>query len=189
MGFETQNSLANHLLIAMPTLNDPGFEGSVTLICEHSAEGAVGMVINKPTSLRIGEVFKELELADLSTERAEQPVLAGGPVSRDRGFVIHNMAGDFESTLQVSSDLKVSFAPDILTALAQSDDSTPALFGLGYAGWASGQLEDELLDNAWLTAPASNELLFDTDFEQRWSQAARSIGVDLDRLAPMAGHD
>ncbi len=189
MNFDPTQSLANQFLIAMPSLNDPGFEGTVTLICEHTAEGAVGMVINRPTDLTLGEVLNQLDMDPASDQIALRPVVAGGPVARDRGFVVHSLPGKFESTLEVSPSIRVSFSLDALSELARASEDANALFGLGYAGWEGGQLEQELLDNAWLTAPADPDLIYATPFEQRWQQAAASIGVDLSKMAPAAGHD
>ncbi len=182
-------SLRNHFLVAMPGMEDPRFVETVTLICEHDAEGAMGVVINRPTDLILGDVLGELELDPACRDVAARQVVLGGPVATDRGFVVHGLTGEFESTLAISPTLRISFSRDIVESVAALDEPQPLLFGIGYAGWGSGQLEDELLSNAWLTAPANREILFDLPFTERWQAAARLIGVDLARLAPDAGHD
>lgn len=173
----------------MPGMNDPSFEETVTLICEHTSEGAMGVIINRPTPLTLGDVLGELDLAASSTAMAERQVVAGGPVSQDRGFVVHGQPGEFESTLEVSTDLRISFSLDVVNWLATLGQPEKILFGLGYAGWESGQLEQEILSNAWLTTPSDTGIVFDVPFEARWKAAADLIGVDLARIAPGAGHD
>lgn len=180
--------LKNQFLIAMPGLLDPSFEGTVTLICSHDEEGAMGVTINRPTEFDFSRIIGELDLSAGTDSTAARPVLAGGPVSIDRGFVLHGSQHDFDSTLNVSDEMRISFSLDAVAALANWPDDEPALFGLGYAGWEAGQLEQEVLENAWLTAPASQELVFTTPFDQRLSKAADSIGVDLGRLASVSGH-
>ena len=184
-----ESSLKNHFLVAMPGMNDPSFEATVTLICEHSDEGAMGVVINRPMPLTLGDVLGELDLEAESTEIAAQPIVSGGPVSRDRGFVVHALPGEFESTLELAPDLRISFSLDIVNSLATLDEPAKALFGLGYAGWEEGQLESEILQNAWLTTPSDASIVFELPFEARWQAAADLIGVDLSRVAPQAGHD
>lgn len=181
--------LQNHLLIAMPGMQDPHFDRSVTLICEHTAEGALGVVINRPVNVMLDAVLAELELKPASAAIGERPVIEGGPVSRDRGFVLHSDRQEFDSTLKISQNLAISFSIDAITALAHGETEGHALFGLGYAGWESGQLEQEILDNAWLTAPADPALVFEAPFAERLTAAARSIGVDWARLTAGAGHD
>ena len=173
----------------MPGMNDPSFEATVTLLCEHSDEGAMGVVINRPMPVTLGDVLAELALEPESSEIAAQPVLAGGPVSRDRGFVVHALPGEFESTVELAPNLRVSFSLDIVNSLADLGEPGQALFGLGYAGWHGGQLEGEILQNAWLTTPADPRIVFDLPFDERWQAAADLIGVDLSRVAPQAGHD
>ena len=159
-----ETSLKNHFLIAMPGMNDPSFEATVTLVCEHSDEGAMGVVINRPMPLTLGDVLGELDLEAASSEMAARPIVAGGPVSRDRGFVVHSLPGEFESTLELTGELRVSFSLDIVNSLASLGAPARALFGLGYAGWDSGQLEREILQNAWLTTPSDAGIVYDLPF-------------------------
>ncbi|MEO0997861.1 MAG: YqgE/AlgH family protein, partial [Pseudomonadota bacterium] len=170
-------------------MRDPSFEATVTLVCEHTADGALGLIVNRPTDLTLGEVLQELNRKPASPDLAGKRVIAGGPVARDRGFVVHGIPGEFDATIEVSDAIRVSFSLDIVDHLATASPNEPALFGLGYAGWDAGQLEAEMLSNAWLTAPSEPELIFELPFSERWHRAAALIGVDIDRLSPDAGHD
>lgn len=184
--------LTGHLLIAMPGLADPNFHRTVTYICEHSEEGALGLVINRPLGIDLGEVFDQLDLTAADPALARQPVLQGGPVHPERGFVLHegdaDAAAGFDATLAVTASIRVTTSQDILAALAGGRGPRRAVLALGYAGWAAGQLEDELAANAWLSVPATPELIFDTPFEARWHAAARLLGIDLATLSSDAGH-
>jgi putative transcriptional regulator len=183
--------LSNQLLIAMPTLADPNFSHTVTLICEHTAKGALGIVLNRPLNMSLGDVFKQLSLSAGDQRLCEQPVLRGGPVQQDRGFVLHpptEGATPWDSTLEVSPTLHVTTSLDILGSMARGDGPQHAVVALGYAGWEAGQLEDEIRSNAWLTVPMDEAIVFGTPFEQRWQAAARLLGIDLGRLSSQAGH-
>jgi putative transcriptional regulator len=186
--------LTNQLLVAMPTLADPNFSQTVTLICEHTAKGALGIVLNRPLSMALGDVFRQLSLESSDAQLRDQPVLRGGPVQQDRGFVLHPPAareGDgepWDSTLEVSPTLHVTTSRDILGSMARGDGPSQAVVALGYAGWDAGQLEDEIRSNAWLTVPADDAIIFATPFEQRWHAAAQLIGIDFGRLSSQAGH-
>ena len=181
-------SLQDHFLIAMPAMGDPNFNETVTYLCKHDAAGALGIVVNRPTEMELGEVFKQLMLETRDPERAAKPVLAGGPVARDRGFVLHQSSIGFESTLSAGNDIRVTVSPDILAALARGDGPDPAIVALGYAGWAAGQLEAELAANAWLCVPADPAIVFETPFEQRWAAAVGLLGVDIHQIATYVGH-
>lgn len=182
------DSLANHFLIAMPSLADENFARSVTLICEHSEEGAMGIVINRPTDLRLGDILEQLGIEPVKAINAAPSVYLGGPVQNNRGFVLHEPVGSWESTLQVTDTLGVSTSRDILEAIAQNRGPEKFLVALGYAGWGAGQLEREISENSWLSGPASREILFDLPVEQRWKAAAQLVGVDLTTLSGEAGH-
>ena len=182
------DSLCNQLLIAMPGMEDPNFSSSVTLICEHSNEGALGIVINKPLQLQLGDVFKQLSLNEADAAMASHPVLHGGPVGTDRGFVLHNPGAAYESSLAVSSDIHLTFSKDVLDAMATGSGPGKSLVALGYAGWDAGQLEQEILSNSWLSVPATTDIVFDLPFDQRWTAAARTLGIDITQIAPDAGH-
>lgn len=180
--------LADHFLIAMPALDDPNFVRGVTLICQHDENGAMGLTINRLSEFTLGDVFEQMDLVTDLQSLAARPVLLGGPVQPDRGFVLHDDPREWSSTLRFGHGLAVSTSRDILEAMARGEGPARCLLTLGYAGWTAGQLEQELADNAWLTVPASQAIIFDTPMESRWSAAARSIGVDLSLLSDGAGH-
>ena len=180
--------LNNHLLVAMPSLADPNFSHSVTLVCEHNERGALGLVINRPLDMRMSEVLDQLSLVTDDARLRDMPVLAGGPVQRDRGFVLHRPGGAaWESTMTVSDSLHVTTSRDVLAAMAKGDGPAQAVIALGYAGWEAGQLDEELLQNAWLTVPCDDSLIFELPFEQRWHAAARLLGIELSRISTQAG--
>ncbi len=180
--------LSNQLLIAMPSLTDPNFSQTVTLVCEHSERGALGIVLNRPMNMNLGEVLDQLGLAGGAPALRAGTVLRGGPVQADRGFVLHHPGEQaWDSTLEVSERLHVTTSRDVLEAIARGDGPGRAAMALGYAGWEAGQLEDEMRQNAWLTVPCDESVVFDLPFEQRWSAAARLLGVDLSRLSHVAG--
>ncbi len=180
--------LTNQFLIAMPAMDDPNFAQTVTLVCEHSERGALGIVINRSLAMTLGEVFDQLGLDATRSRVNGQPVLRGGPVQIERGFVLHTPAGSWESSLPFSPTLHLTTSRDILDALAAGEGPASAVVALGYAGWDAGQLEDELGRNAWLTVSADERVLFETPVEQRWHAAARLLGVDLLSLSSDAGH-
>ena len=180
--------LNNQLLVAMPTLADPNFSHSVTLVCEHNERGALGLVINRPLEMRMSEVLDQLSLATEDARLRDMPVLAGGPVQRDRGFVLHRPGPQgWESTMRVSDTLHVTTSRDVLAAMVKGDGPRQAVIALGYAGWEAGQLDEELLQNAWLTVPCDDSLIFDLPFEQRWHAGARLLGIELSRISTQAG--
>lgn len=181
-------SLMDHFLIAMPSMGDPNFNETVTYVCRHDAEGAIGIVVNRPTDMRLEQVFEQLSLDVRAREQAMQPVLSGGPVNTDRGFVLHTSDSPFEATFEPAGKIKVTVSQDILVQMASGAGPDPAVVALGYAGWDAGQLESELVANAWLSVPADPGVVFDTPFEQRWSAAAGLLGVDIHQLTNYAGH-
>lgn len=180
--------LKNHFLIAMPTLADPNFFHSVVFLCEHSAEGAMGIVVNQPLVITLGEVLQHIEIEPDRREVGQHPVYLGGPVRRDALFVIHQPLQHWESTLVVTDSVGVTTSPDILKALAADEFHGKTLVALGYAGWSAGQLEQEIADNAWLSGQADTRILFNTPAEERWSAAAALLGVDISRLSGEVGH-
>jgi putative transcriptional regulator len=180
--------LSNQLLIAMPGMGDPNFSQTVTLICEHTANGALGIVINRPLPMTLGEVFTQLALENHDSGLAERAVLKGGPVQTDRGFVVHRAGGSWDWTLKVSDSVHVTTSRDVLAALAGGNGPEDAFMALGYAGWQAGQLEDEIRANAWLNVPTSDAIIFDLPFEERWKAAGRLLGIELNRLGTAAGH-
>jgi putative transcriptional regulator len=181
--------LNNQLLVAMPTLADPNFAQTVTLICEHTAKGALGIVLNRPLPMLLGEVFDQLSLPATDSALRGRSVLRGGPVQTDRGFVLHPPGTSWDSTLKVSPHLQVTTSRDILASMAKGEGPEQAVVALGYAGWDAGQLEEEIRSNAWLNVPTDESIIFAVPFEGRWHAAARLLGIaDMARLSREAGH-
>lgn len=172
----------------MPGIGDPRFERTVTYLCEHGENGAMGLVVNQPTDLQLKDVLHHIDIMDVSPTVADQAVYQGGPVQTERGFVLHQPYSSWESTLQITDRIGLTTSRDILEALAAGEGPERSLVALGYAGWEAGQLEDELLDNAWLSGPADPNVLFDTPIAERWHVAAGLLGVDTDKLTIDAGH-
>lgn len=184
----TETNLTNHFLIAMPRLEDPNFFHTVTYICEHTTDGAMGIVINRPMELHLADIFEQLEIGISTTNVAEQPVYIGGPVQSDRGFVLHDASTQWASTLQVTAEISVTTSLDILEAIAAGKGPRHNLVALGYAGWGAGQLESELAQNAWLSGPAESDIIFNRASDERWQAAADLLGVDLNLLSGDTGH-
>ncbi len=183
-----ENYLSNHLLIAMPSLQDSGFDHTVSLICEHNEEGAMGFVLNRPTELHIGELFEQMDITVTAPLAANNLLHSGGPVQPDRGFVIHTPVGNWDSTLEVTQEIGITASRDILDAIANGKGPEKHIVTLGYAGWSGGQLEQEISENSWLSVPADLQLIFDTDDAKRWESSAGRIGVDISTLTTEAGH-
>lgn len=179
--------LTNHLLIAMPAMDDPNFAQTVTYICEHSDEGAMGVIINRPLDISIREIFEQLELDTSQPELDGMPVYSGGPVLPERGFLLHRPHGKWDSSLPITDNVAVTTSQDILGAMARGEGPKDVLFALGYAGWSAGQLEQEMAENTWLNAPADERLLFELPSAQRWEEAARLIGIDPALLSSASG--
>lgn len=184
----TNYSLRNNLLVALPGTQDPIFAHSVILVCDHSDQGAMGVVITRPLDVVWGDVFDQLSLSH-SGPRSNTSVLIGGPVSRERGFILHPPGPEkWQSTLQVSDEVCLTVSRDILEAMAAGKGPEKAQLILGYSGWEAGQLEDEMAQNGWLTVPADASVIFDVPVEQRWSAAAQQLGVDMNLISTRAGH-
>lgn len=181
------SSLKNQLLIAMPGLRDSDFCQSVTLICEHNDEGAMGIVINHPLELSTIELLEHMDIP-CSQSRNLNPVLAGGPVQTDRGFVIHRAEKLWKSSIHLAENISITTSSDILHAMGREEVSADAFVALGYAGWGPGQLEQEILANSWLNIPLEAEILFETNIEARWSKAANCLGFDIDQLSYFCGN-
>ena len=181
--------LTNQFLIAMPAMTDDNFSQTVTLICEHNPQGALGIIINRPLDMQMADIFRQLKLPASREPIASRPVLQGGPVQTDRGFVVHRAEErSWDSTLRVSDQVHVTTSRDILDALAHGDGPADAFVALGYAGWDAGQLENEMVQNAWLSVAAAPKVLFETPYEDRWRAAGRLLGIDLATLSSHAGH-
>lgn len=185
---KTENSFKNHFLIAMPTLEDPNFAQTITYVCEHNDDGAMGIVVNRPNGLSVAQIFEHLDIQPVDDRFDEQQVLRGGPVQTERGFVLHRDKREWDSTIEVQDGIYLSTSKEILQAMAEGRGPDNALIALGYAGWSAGQLDEEMANNAWLSVPASEHILFDIPFEQRWHAAARLLGVDLSLLSTQVGH-
>ncbi|PAU52579.1 hypothetical protein BZL41_25240 [Pseudomonas sp. PIC25] len=180
--------LKHHFLIAMPHMADPSFAQTVTYLVDHNEQGAMGLVINRPSGLNLADVMEQLR-PDFDASPACQniPIFSGGPVQTDRGFVLHPAGQSYQATLELG-ELSLSTSQDILFAIADGQGPRRSLIALGYAGWEAGQLEAELVSNAWLTCPADLSILFDTPAEQRLEAAASRLGINLSLLTAQAGH-
>ena len=181
-------SLSNHFLIAMPGLDDPNFYHTTTYICEHDENGALGVVINRPLDMQLGEILQHMNIEASNKEISSRQVYRGGPVQNDRGFVLHEPSGDWEATLKVTDSIGITSSRDILQAIAAGKGPENAIVTLGYAGWGAGQLESELAANTWLSGPASSKIVFEIPSDERWQAAATLLGVDLNLLSGDAGH-
>jgi putative transcriptional regulator len=212
---QSMNSLENQFLIAMPSLGDPYFNKTVTYICEHNEDGAMGLIINLPVNITLSDLLKQIDpeeeneksdqltdksktnsasigLADNSltdiTNSLEQLVLTGGPIAQQRGFVLHSSQTGWSSSLVLNKELMITTSKDILLALGTEKAPEQFMVTLGYAGWGPGQLEQELQANSWLTTPADSDILFNTPIELRWKKATEKLGIDLAHLSSDVGH-
>ncbi len=181
-------NLTDHFLIAMPTMADPYFAKSLIYIAEHNDQGALGLIVNRPIDMNLATLFEKIDVPLASTELAQLPVFFGGPVQTDRGFVLHRPVGDWQSTLAVNRDVGLTSSRDVLLSVARDGQPSEMLVTLGYSGWAAGQLEHELAQNAWLTVAADQHILFDLPFEERLPSAMQRLGIDFTHLADDAGH-
>ncbi|PKM14745.1 MAG: YqgE/AlgH family protein [Gammaproteobacteria bacterium HGW-Gammaproteobacteria-2] len=185
---QSSNFLIGHLLVAMPGMDDPRFSRAVVLLCQHNEDGAMGLLVNRLSDFRLSEILAQMQISDVRPDFPDRPVLAGGPVQTDRGFVLHGGTVDWDSTLRINETLAVSTSRDVLEMIAAGKGPAQFLLTLGFSGWGPGQLESELADNAWLTVPADDELLFDVPLDLRWQTANARLGVDPGQLTGYAGH-
>ena len=185
---EGESFLEGKLLIALPGMSDPRFEKSVIFMCAHSAEGAMGLIINKPIEgLGFHDLVKNLDMR-VTSNAPDSPILFGGPVETGRGFVLHSSEYESESfTMPVTEDVSLTATLDILRAMAEGRGPQSALFTLGYAGWGPGQIEDEIRLNGWIHCDPDSKLVFDPDMDSKWSAALRKLGIDLSVLSTNAG--
>ncbi|CNE82858.1 YqgE/AlgH family protein [Yersinia nurmii] len=185
-------NLQHHFLIAMPSLQDPQFKRSVVYICEHNEDGAMGLVINKPVEkFTVESVLKKLKITPSPRDpaiRLDKPVLSGGPLADDRGFILHSPQPGFGSSVRISPETMITTSKDVLATLGTPEQPKNVLVALGYAGWQKGQLEQELLENSWLTIEADLDIIFHTPIAERWQQAANKLGINIFNIAPQAGH-
>ncbi|MBI5447612.1 MAG: YqgE/AlgH family protein [Gammaproteobacteria bacterium] len=180
--------LHNHLLIAMPTLMDETFYRAVIFVCEHTREGASGIIINQPLELSLGELFERMDISPSSELTPDLPILLGGPLHPERGFVLHQDKTLWRSTFVIEDNIAITTSRDILESMAKGEHYHHTLVTLGYAGWSAGQLEEEIRNNCWLIAPATPDILFDTPFGQRWKAAAGLLGIDINTISGFSGH-
>ena len=181
-------NFTHHFLIAMPAMADPNFAHSLTFVCEHNKDGALGIVVNRPTDMRLSALFAQIDVPLANEAVGNTPVHFGGPVQVDRGFVLHRPLGNWQSTLAISEEIGLTTSKDVLEAVARGEGPAGVLVSLGYAGWSAGQLEEEIAQNAWLTVLADADVLFDTPAEARLPAAMRLLGIDFSRLSDAVGH-
>lgn len=180
--------LRDHFLLAMPRLCEGIFSQSITYICEHGESGAMGIVINRPLDLSLGEIFEHLQIST-QHDFSAIPVMAGGPVQVDHGFVLHRYCDkSWDASLKVTSEITLTTSRDILRAIATGDGPRDHLIALGYAGWGAGQLEQELAENSWLTLPGNSDVIFSTPADRRLAAAAALLGIDMNLISSQAGH-
>nr|WP_328804857.1 YqgE/AlgH family protein [Noviherbaspirillum galbum] len=189
---DTNLNLADHFLIAMPSMLDPVFGGTVIYICEHNANGALGIIVNKATDMTLDVLLERIELGDAMASRRAglqgKTVLFGGPVQVERGFVLHAPHGNYSSMMPVTDDIALTTSKDVLEAVAAGDGPGRLLVTLGCSGWSAGQLEQEIVNNGWLTVRADPAILFDLPVEERFVAAMKLLGIDPMMLAGDAGH-
>ncbi|MFH1813085.1 MAG: YqgE/AlgH family protein [Pseudomonadota bacterium] len=181
-------NLTGHFLIAMPAMADKNFARTLTLVCEHNDQGALGVIVNRPIDMSLEDLFERIELTLESPRFQGQPVYFGGPVQTDRGFVLHRPVGEWQSTIDVGNGLGLTSSRDVLQALGSEIEPDDVLVTLGYAGWQAGQIEWEMAQNAWLTVPADSGIIFDLPPEERLVAAMQLLGVDFASLSDVAGH-
>jgi putative transcriptional regulator len=181
-------NLTHHFLIAMPAMADPHFSRTLTYICEHNDQGALGIVVNRPLEMTLQALLEQVSIPPAGAKFKSVPIYFGGPVQVDRGFVLHTPLGQWQSTLAVSTEIGLTTSKDILQAVARGEGPGKVFVTLGYAGWAPGQLEHELAQNAWLTVQANPDVIFDLPVEKRLSAAMSLLGIDFASLSEQAGH-
>ncbi|OGV26241.1 MAG: hypothetical protein A3F18_06005 [Legionellales bacterium RIFCSPHIGHO2_12_FULL_37_14] len=181
------NSFSNSILIAMPMMNDPFFHHAVIYLCEHQPEGAVGLIINHPMQFAISMIFEQLNIQPIKVQLSQTPLLFGGPIQPERGFVIHKQMGVWQSSLNLRKDVIITTSNDIIRAIARDEGPKDMLVTLGFTGWGASQLEEEIKNDAWLVCPFKSELLYEVPFEKRWKYAGSLLGVDMDQLSSTGG--
>lgn len=182
------DSLQNHFLVAMPTMEDSYFQRSLIYLCEHNDKGAMGLVINVPLELDLGQMLTQMKLENSSLSLSTHPVLSGGPTNTERGFVLHTPMDGFHASVPLTPDIMLTTSLDILSTFGTSAEPKEYLIALGCAGWGPGQLEQELEDNSWLTIEASSHIIFDLPLDQRWEAAVHTLGISMWQIAPQVGH-
>jgi len=181
-------NLTDHFLIAMPAMTDPYFSRTLVYIAEHNDQGALGVIVNRPIDMSLATLLEKIDVPLEAEGISELPVFFGGPVQTDRGFVLHRPIGEWQSTLPINEHIGLTSSRDVLQAVASAGQPQDLVVTLGYSGWAAGQLEQELAQNAWLTVPADPRILFDLPYEDRLASAMEILGIDFTHLAGDAGH-
>lgn len=184
----TAFNLTNNFLIAMPSLEDPYFAKALIYVCEHTANGALGIIVNRPLELNLASLLEKVNINVECPELTQLPVYFGGPVQMDRGFVLHRAGGRWQSTLAVSAEVALTSSRDVLNAVAKDGSPSEIIVSLGYSGWDAGQIEEEMAQNSWLTVPASADILFDLPPESRLPAALQTLGISFAQLSDIAGH-
>lgn len=180
--------LQQQMLIAMPAMADPNFSRSVTLLFQHNEEGAIGITINRQSSFTLGELLFQLNIPCNDEGVSSMAVLEGGPVSPDHGFVLHTPVEGFDSSILISDDIMVTTSRDVLAAIASGQGPDKFVVALGYAGWGDGQLEFEMRQNAWLSVPVDEGIVFESALPQRWEKALGKLGINISDLHGVGGH-
>ena len=180
--------LTNHFLIAMPSMDDPYFERTVTLVCQHNEEGALGIVVNRATDLYLKDIFDQLEIPLTDVPEIQMPVYFGGPVQTDRGLILHDSGNDWAATIPIGKTMGLTMSRDVLEAISENRGPKHCMALLGFAGWESGQLESEMHNNLWLSVPADSSIIFNTPVSERWEKAAELVGVNVAAMSTEAGH-
>ena len=185
---EEQLNLTNHFLIAMPQLNGSYFGNTVIYMWEHGEDGALGIVVNLPLELKLKEIFSQLDITVQRPESGEEPVLSGGPVETDKGFILHDNQRNWASTLHITDDISITTSKDILDDISRGEGPENYLVALGCSGWSAGQLEQEIADNSWVICPASKDIIFSRDFTKKPDMAAATLGFNMAQMTTDVGH-
>lgn len=178
------DDLSNHFLIAMPSLEGSYFGGALIYVCRHGEDGTLGLVVNQPMNIPLSEIFEQFELEDERPYPARQTVLSGGPVETDKGFILHSGTRNWESTIPLDDNLRLTTSKDILGDIAANRGPDEYQIALGCTGWAPGQLEQEVMDNAWLVCPVNKDILFSDDHSEMARLVTANMGFDLNQLSP-----
>jgi putative transcriptional regulator len=181
-------NLTGHFIIAMPAMADPHFAKSLTYVCEHNENGALGIVINRSIDMQLDDLLEQINVEATDPNVNKAMVHFGGPVQTDRGFVLHQPIGQWQSTIAIKGDTALTTSKDILEAAARGEGPKKMLVSLGYAGWSAGQLEQEMAQNAWLTVEAQDSIIFDVPIDEKFSAAMGLLGLDFANFADQAGH-
>ena len=181
-------SLSNHLLIAMPSMRDLLFSQTVIYVCEQHHHETIGLIINKPINYPINQIFEQLGMEVGVTTENNKPLIFGGPLQPQRGFVLHRPKGHWRSSLEVNSDVTITTSNDIIRAIAHDRGPKDALIALGYLAWNEKQLEEEIMKDFWLVSSFNPELLYDVPFNERWKAAGSLLGVNMEQMVPGSGH-